>query len=93
MAKIFQYNEKCSFKRKRQHRYNESLNAENLDKRLTELTKSYEALLVVAFELSYIPNANIQKVQDDLEHFLRKVNRSKYGDGVLLLVWALEQGV
>ena len=77
---------------RRQHRYNESQHAENLDKRLTELTKSYEALLVVSIELSYITNVNIQRVQDDLERFLRKVNRSKYGDDVLLLVWALEQG-
>jgi hypothetical protein len=68
------------------------VNAENLDKRLTELTKSYKALLVVSIELSYITNVNIQRVQDDLERFLRKVNRSKYGDDVLLLVWALEQG-
>ena len=78
---------------RRQHRYNESLHAENLDGRLTELTKSYKALLVVSIELSYITNVNIQRVQDDLERFLRKVNRSKYGDDVLLLVWALEQGV
>ena len=77
---------------RRQHRYNESLNAEKLDRRLTELTESYKALLVVSIELSYITNVNIQRVQDDLEHFLRKVNRSKYGNDVLLLVWALEQG-
>ena len=77
---------------RRQHRYNESLNTKKLDKRLTELTESYEALLVVSIELSYIPNVNIQRVEDDLERFLRKVKRSKYGDDVLLLVWALEQG-
>ena len=91
--RYFNTMESAHLNEKRQHRYNESLNAKNLDSRLTEWTESYKALLVVSIELSYIPNANIQKVEDDLEHFLRKVNRSKYGDDVLLLVWALEQGV
>ena len=78
---------------RRQHRYNESLHTENLDKRLTELTESYEALVVVNIVLSYRRNVNIQRVDDDLVYFRREVNRSKYGDQLLLLVWALEQGI
>ncbi len=77
---------------RRQHRYNESLNADKLDIRLDELTDAYQALLVVSIELSYKQNVNIQRVSDDLHDLRRKINRSKYGDEILLLVWALEQG-
>ena len=59
---------------------------------MTELTESYEALVVVNIVLSYRQNVNIQRVDDDLVYFRREVNRSKYGDQLLLLVWALEQG-
>jgi len=80
------------FNERRQHRYNEKLHTEKLDKRLVELTKSYEALVVVNIVLSYRRNVNIQRVEDDLVYFRREVNRSEYGDQLLLLVWALEQG-
>lgn len=75
-----------------QHRYNEKLNAESLDKRLLELVDEYQALLVVRVDLAYIQSPNIQQVEQDLEKLRRRINRSKYGDEILLLVWALEQG-
>ncbi|MEG6544914.1 hypothetical protein V6C59_03370 [Acinetobacter bereziniae] len=90
--KYFNQMRKSHFNERRQHRYNESLNAQRLNERLLEITNSYNALLVVSLELSYIQDVNIQKINDDLDYFLRKVNKSKYGDEILLLVWALEQG-
>lgn len=75
-----------------QHRYNEKLNAVGLDERLLELIDEYQALLVVRVDLAYIQSPNIQKVEQDLEKIRRRINRSKYGDEILLLVWALEQG-
>lgn len=75
-----------------QHRYNEKLNAESLDKRLLELVDEYQALLVVRVDLAYIQSPNIQQAEQDLEKLRRRINRSKYGDEILLLVWASEQG-
>lgn len=76
-----------------QHRYNEKLNAKSLDKRLLELVDEYQALLVVRVDLAYTQSPNIQQAEQDLEKLRRRINRSKYGDEILLLVWALEQGV
>lgn len=76
----------------RQHRFSEKQNAQNLDHRLIDLLTSYTALLVVRVDLAYVENKNIQQVDDDLEKLRRKINRSKYADDLLLLVWALEQG-
>ncbi|WP_332605176.1 YagK/YfjJ domain-containing protein [Acinetobacter sp. ESBL14] len=76
----------------RQHRYNERLNAHKLEDRLRELQREYSALLVVRVDLAYKVNLDIKQVDHDLEKLRRKVNRSVYGDDVLLLVWALEQG-
>ena len=75
-----------------QHRYNESLNTDKLDNRLCELLSSYSALLVVRVDLSYVVNPDIEQVDADLEKLRRKISRSSYGDDLLLLVWALEQG-
>ncbi len=75
----------------RQHRYNETLNAAKLDKRLEEILKSYSAVLVVRVDLAYVVSPDIEQVDNDLEILRRKIKRSEYGD-VLLLVWALEQG-
>ncbi|MGS0707703.1 YagK/YfjJ domain-containing protein [Acinetobacter sp. ANC 3781] len=75
-----------------QHRYNESLNAERLDNRLLELVEDYQALLVVRVDLAYVQNPDILQVEYDLEKLRRRINRSRYGDDLLLLVWALEQG-
>lgn len=80
------------FNERRQHRYNEKLHTKNLDDRLIELTKNYQSLLAVRLELSYVRNVTVQRIDDDLEHFRRKVNSSKYGKDILLLIWALEQG-
>ncbi|MCY6411847.1 inovirus-type Gp2 protein [Acinetobacter sp. VNH17] len=76
----------------RQHRYNERLNANKLEDRLRDLQREYSALLVVRVDLAYKVNADIKQVDDDLEKLLRRINRSVYGDDILLLVWALEQG-
>lgn len=76
----------------RQHRYNERLNAKRLDDRLGELLNSYSALLVVRVDLAYTVNPDIEQVDHDLEKLRRRINRSVYGDDILLLVWALEQG-
>ncbi|HCT5803785.1 TPA: inovirus-type Gp2 protein [Acinetobacter nosocomialis] len=76
----------------RQHRYNETLNAAKLDKRLEEILKSYSAVLVVRVDLAYAVSPDIEQVDNDLETLRRKIKRSEYGRDVLLLVWALEQG-
>lgn len=76
----------------RQHRYNETLNAAKLDKRLEEILKNYSAVLVVRVDLAYVVSPDIEQVNNDLEMLRRKIKRSEYGRGVLLLVWALEQG-
>lgn len=76
----------------RQHRYNERLNAKRLDDRLGELLDSYSALLVVRMDLAYVVNPDIEQVDHDLEKLRRKISRSEYGEDILLLVWALEQG-
>ncbi|TPU92004.1 YagK/YfjJ domain-containing protein [Acinetobacter baumannii] len=76
----------------RQHRYNETLNATKLDKRLEGILKSYSAVLVVRVDLAYVVSPDIEQVDNDLEMLRRKIKRSEYGRDVLLLVWALEQG-
>lgn len=76
----------------RQHRYNERLNANKLEDRLRELQREYSALSVVRVDLAYKVNPDIEQVDHDLEKLRRRINRSVYGDEVLLLVWALEQG-
>jgi len=76
----------------RQHRYNERLNANKLEDRLCELQREYSALLVVRVDLAYTVNPDIKQIDTDLEILRRRINRSEYGDDVLLLVWALEQG-
>lgn len=76
----------------RQHRFSEKQNAQKIDSRLNLLIDEYSALLVVRVDLSYVANISIQQVDDDLEILRRKINRSQYGDDVLLLIWALEQG-
>lgn len=76
----------------RQHRYNETLNAAKLDKRLEGILKSYSAVLVVRVDLAYAVSPDIEQVDNDLEMLRRKIKRSEYGKDVLLLVWALEQG-
>jgi hypothetical protein len=60
--------------------------------RTNELLSSYSALLVVRVDLSYVVNPDIEQVDADLEKLRRKISRSSYGDDLLLLVWALEQG-
>lgn len=76
----------------RQHRYNERLNADKLDTRLIELQEDYSALLVVRVDLAYSMSPDIEQVDHDLEVLRRRINRSIYGDDLLLLVWAIEQG-
>jgi len=76
----------------RQHRYNERLNANKLEDRLCELQRDYSALLVVRVDLAYAANPDIEQVDHDLEKLRKRINRSIYGDAILLLVWALEQG-
>ena len=76
----------------RQHRYNERLNANKLEDRLCELQREYSALLVVRVDLAYTVNPDIEHVDHDLEKLRKRINRSIYGDDILLLVWALEQG-
>ncbi len=76
----------------RQHRYNERLNANKLEGRLCELQREYSALLVVRVDLAYKVNPDIEQVDHDLEKLRKRINRSIYGDDILLLVWALEQG-
>ncbi|MCU4579576.1 inovirus Gp2 family protein [Acinetobacter gyllenbergii] len=76
----------------RQHRYNERLNANKLEDRLCELQREYSALLVVRVDLAYTVNPDIKQVDHDLEKLRKRINRSVYGDDILLLVWALEQG-
>lgn len=76
----------------RQHRFSEKQNAQKLDRRLIDLLTSYTALLVVRVDLAYVANISIEQVDHDLEKLRRKINRSQYGNDVLLLVWALEQG-
>ncbi|WP_225761767.1 MULTISPECIES: inovirus-type Gp2 protein [Acinetobacter] len=76
----------------RKHRYNERLNANKLEDRLRDLQREYSALLVVRVDLAYTVNPDIKQVDTDLEKLRRRINRSEYGDDVLLLVWALEQG-
>lgn len=76
----------------RQHRYNERLNANKLEDRLRDLQREYSALLVVRVDLAYTVNPDIKQVDQDLEKLRKRINRSEYGDDVLLLVWALEQG-
>ncbi len=76
----------------RQHRHNEKLNAAKLDNRLEEILKSYSAVLVVRVDLAYVVSPDIEQVDNDLEMLRRKIKRSEYGDDILLLVWALEQG-
>lgn len=76
----------------RQHRYSETLNAAKLDKRLEKILKSYSAVLVVRVDLAYVISPDIEQVDNDLEMLRRKIKRSEYGDDILLLVWALEQG-
>lgn len=76
----------------RQHRYNERLNANKLEDRLCELQRDYSALLVVRVDLAYTVNPDIEQVDHDLEKLRKRINRSIYGDDILLLVWALEQG-
>lgn len=76
----------------RQHRYNERLNANKLEDRLCELQREYSALLVVRVDLAYKVNPDIEQVDHDLEKLRKRINRSIYGDDILLLVWALEQG-
>ena len=76
----------------RQHRYNERLNTERLNNRLGELLKNYTALLVVRVDLAYVKTVDIEEVDNDLEKLRKRISRSVYGDDLLLLVWALEQG-
>ena len=76
----------------RQHRYNERLNADKLDTRLIELQEHYSALLVVRVDLAYSMSPDIEQGDHDLEELRRRINRSIYGDDLLLLVWAIEQG-
>ncbi|HDU8503797.1 inovirus Gp2 family protein [Acinetobacter baumannii] len=76
----------------RQHRHNEKLNAAKLDNRLEEILKSYSAVLVVRVDLAYVVSPDIEQVDNDLEMLRRKIKRSEYGDDILMLVWALEQG-
>lgn len=76
----------------RQHRYNERLNANKLEDRLRDLQREYSALLVVRVDLAYTVSPDIEQIDHDLEKLRRRINRSEYGDDVLLLVWALEQG-
>jgi len=76
----------------RQHRFSEKQNAQNLDGKLNRLLKSYSALSVVRVDLAYAEHRTIEQVDEDLAILRRKINRSKYGNDVLLLVWALEQG-
>lgn len=80
------------FNEMRQHRYNERLNSNKLDDRLSELLDSYSALLVVRVDLAYTANPDIEQVDHDLEKLRKRINRSEYGKDILLLVWALEQG-
>lgn len=80
------------FNEMRQHRYNERLNAKKLEDRLCELQRDYSALLVVRVDLAYKVNPDIEQVDHDLEKLRRRINRSVYGEDILLLVWALEQG-
>lgn len=80
------------FNEMRQHRYNERLNANKLEKRLRELQRDYSALLVVRVDLAYTFSLDIKQVDTDLEKLRKRINRSIYGDDILLLVWALEQG-
>lgn len=80
------------FNEMRQHRYNERLNTKRLDDRLVELQESYSALLAVRVDLAYEPNPDIQQVNRDLEELRKRLSRSEYGNELLLLVWALEQG-
>lgn len=80
------------FNEMRQHRYNERLNTERLNNRLGELLKNYTALLVVRVDLAYVKTVDIEEVDNDLEKLRKRISRSVYGDDLLLLVWALEQG-
>ncbi|MFV5262710.1 inovirus-type Gp2 protein [Acinetobacter courvalinii] len=80
------------FNQMRQHRYNERLNTNKLEDRLCELQWGYSALLVVRVDLAYTVNPDIEQVDHDLEKLRKRINRSIYGDDILLLVWALEQG-
>ena len=61
---------------------------------LDRATELRDAMLAERFnKFSLQPNGqDIEQVDADLEKLRRKISRSSYGDDLLLLVWALEQG-